>query len=109
VSAAYGPSPVKRRRRTKAELAIVDDAIAAAIAADAPVTLRGVYYRVVSAGAVEKTEKGYDLIGRQLLKLRRSGRVSYSDITDGTRWITRPSTWTGLDQMLTDAATLTCC
>ena len=99
----YGASPVKRR--TNAELAIIDDAIVAAVAADAPVTLRGVYYRVVSAGAVDKTEKGYDLIGRQLLKLRRSGRVSYSDITDGTRWITRPSTWTDLDQMLTDAAT----
>ena len=30
--------------------------------ADAPVTLRGVYYRVVSAGAVEKTEDGYRLV-----------------------------------------------
>ena len=30
---------------------------------------------------------------RQLLKLRRSGAVSYADITDGTRWITRPDTY----------------
>ena len=102
MTAVYGSSTAKRR--TKAELAIVDDAIVSAVAADAPVTLRGVYYRVVSAGAVEKTEDGYRLIGRQLLKLRRAGRVSYSDITDGTRWITRPQTWTGLDQMLSDAA-----
>jgi len=29
---------------------------------------------------------------------------SYADITDGTRWISRPQTWTGLDQMLGDAA-----
>ena len=52
-------------------------------------TLRGVFYR---------------LVGRQLLKLRRTGRVSYADITDGTRWINRPSTWGILDQMLEDAA-----
>ena len=62
------------------------------------------YYRVVSASAVEKTEDGYRLVGRELLKLRKAGRVSYADITDGTRWITRPRTWTTLDRMLEDAA-----
>ncbi len=100
----YAASPVKRSRSTRAELAAVQDAIVEAVAADSPVTLRGVFYRVVSAGAVDKTEKGYDLIGRELLKLRRAGRVSYADITDGTRWITRPRTWGNLDQMLEDAA-----
>ena len=98
----YGSSTVKRR--TSAELALVDDAIVAAVELNAPITLRGVYYRVVSAGAVEKTEDGYRLVGRQLLKLRRGGRVSYGDITDGTRWITKPQSWDRLDQMLEDAA-----
>jgi hypothetical protein len=101
---AYGSSTVNRQRRTAAQLAAVDDAIVDAVLADSPVTLRGVYYRVVSAGAVEKTEDGYRLVGRELLKLRRAGRVSYADITDGTRWITRPRTWGHLDQMLEDAA-----
>lgn len=100
----YGSSTVKRGRRTKAELADVDDAIVAAVEAEHPVTLRGVYYRVVSAGAVEKTENGYRLIGRRLLELRRSGRVPYSSITDGTRWITKPTTHNGLEEMLADAA-----
>ena len=36
------------------DLAIVDRAIIEAVEADSPVTLRGVFYRVVSAGAVEK-------------------------------------------------------
>jgi hypothetical protein len=103
-AAVYGASPVRRRRRTNAELAGVDEAIVDAVRADHPVTLRGVYYRVVSAGAVEKTEKAYQLVGRQLLKLRRSGVVPYSWITDGTRWVTRPTTWTGIDEMLEDAA-----
>jgi hypothetical protein len=99
----YGARTVKRRR-TQLDLAIVDQAIIEAVEADSPVTLRGVFYRAVSAGAVEKTENGYRLVGRQLLKLRRAGRVSYADITDGTRWITKPETWSNLDQMLADAA-----
>jgi hypothetical protein len=103
-SGRYGSSPVKRQRRTRAELDLVDDAIVTAVEADYPVTLRGVYYRVVSMGAVEKTEDGYRLIGRELLKLRREGCVPYHWITDGTRWITKPTTWSGVDEMLEDAA-----
>jgi hypothetical protein len=102
--AAYATSPVKRRRRTVAELDAVDRAIITAVSTENPVTVRGVYYRVVSAGAVEKTERGYDLVGRQLLKLRRDGRVPYSWITDGTRLILKPNSWTRLDEMLDDAA-----
>jgi hypothetical protein len=101
---SYGSSTVKRERRTNAELAEVDYAIVEAVRADYPVTLRGVYYRVVSAGAVAKTEAGYRLVGRQLLKLRRDGTVPYSCITDGTRWISQPTTWTDLDEFLDDAA-----
>lgn len=99
----YGSSTVKRR--TNAELAEVDEAIVEAVRSDHPVTLRGVYYRVVSAGDVEKTDNGYRLIGRQLLKLRRDGTVPYSHITDGTRWIRKPKSWSDVDEMLEDAAT----
>ncbi|CAN5859389.1 hypothetical protein BH23ACT2_BH23ACT2_29960 [soil metagenome] len=102
--ASYGSSTVKRVRRTQAELEGLEDAIVAAVAADAPVSLRGVYYRVVSAGAVEKTEVGYRAVGRRLLALRRDGRVDYSDITDGTRWITAPTTYDSVDEMLTTVA-----
>lgn len=100
---AYGSSTIKRRRRTSVELDAVDEAIVAAVRSEHPVSLRGVYYRVVSAGAVEKTELGYRLVGRQLLKLRRAGAVPYSHITDGTRWVSKPDSWSDLDEML-DAA-----
>lgn len=91
----YETSPLKPRRyrRTDAVLAELDEAIITAVAEDHPVSLRGVYYRVVSAGAVEKTEKGYAVVQRQLLKLRRAGRVPYGHIADGTRWIIKPKTW----------------
>jgi hypothetical protein len=96
-------SQVKRGRRTNAQLADIDDAIVAAVEADKPVTLRGVYYRAVSAGAVEKTEAGYQLVGRELLKLRRDGLVSYAAITDGSRYITKPRSWNDMRQALEDA------
>ena len=75
-----------------------------AVEQDQPVTLRGVFYRVVSARAVEKSENGYRAVGRRLLTLRREGRIPYSAITDGTRWISRPTTHNDLDAMLHDAA-----
>jgi hypothetical protein len=104
VTAVYATSPVKRRRRTNAELAEVDAAIIAAVEMEHPVTLRGVFYRVESAGAVEKSEAGADLVGRQLLKLRRNGRVPYSSITDGTRFTRKPSSYNDLNSMLDTAA-----
>ena len=100
----YEPRPVKRARSTQAQLAEVRRAIVAAVEADAPVTLRGVFYRVVSMGAVPKTEKAYKQVTRELLKLRRDGAVRYDDITDGSRWTMRAETWSGLDEMLADAA-----
>lgn len=101
----YGASPVKPRvRRTRAALEQVDRAIIAAVELESPVTLRGVYYRVVSAGAVEKTEDAYKLVTRQLLKLRRDGTISYADITDGSRLSFIPTAWDDVEDMLADAA-----
>jgi hypothetical protein len=106
IATVYAGSPLKpkRRRRTRAELDAIDEAIVAAAADEPPITLRGVYYRVVSAGAIEKTEAAYDLVGRQLLKLRRAGRVPYSAITDGTRYVISPRTQVSLDSFLDAAA-----
>jgi len=100
----YGTSTVKRTRSTNRELDQIDDAIMAVLVDEHPATLRGTYYRVVSLGAVEKTEAGYRQVGRQVLKLRRAGRLPYSWITDGTRYVIRPTTWGDLDEMLSAAA-----
>lgn len=97
---AYRPSPVNRDRWTDARLADLDETIVAVVEADHPVTLRGVFYRASSAGAVGKDDAGYKRVGRQLLKLRRDGTIPYPWITDGTRWITKPTTWASLDDKL---------
>lgn len=82
---AYEAGPVKRRRRTNAELEQLDEAIITAVRMEHPVTVRGVYYRCVSAGAIDKTEHGYDVIVRQLGKLREAGRIPYEWVSDGSR------------------------
>jgi hypothetical protein len=58
----------------------------------------------MSAGAVEKTEKAYSAVQREVLKMRRSGYLPYSWIADGTRWAVRNESFTGVDQMLSDVA-----
>jgi hypothetical protein len=100
----YGSSPVRRARRTQAALSEVDQAIVQAVRTEYPVTLRGVYYRVVSAGAVDKTEAGYKLVERELKKLRRDGTVPYSRIVDGTRVMYRADVWDDANAMVSDMA-----
>lgn len=93
MSPVYGTSAVKRRRRTNAELAEIDAAIYETAAAEEPVSVRGIFYRVMSRGLVPKSEKGYAVVQRQTLKLRRSGGLPYDWITDGSRLRLKPRTW----------------
>lgn len=98
------PRPTKRSRRTRADIAALDDAIVAAVAQDAPVSLRGVYYRAVSMGACAKTDADYKAVGRELLKLRRARVIDYSDIVDGTRLTRKPASYRGVEAALEAAA-----
>lgn len=74
-----------RTRRTKAQLAEIDAAILHTAEEEKPISIRGLFYRVMSTGLVPKTEKGYRIVQRQSLKLRRSGELPYGWITDGSR------------------------
>src|SRR5687767_9522187 len=92
----YGTSQLngRRHRRTKAELAEIDAAIYEIAEAEQPISVRGLFYRMVSRGLVPKTDKhgkktgtpsGYGVVQREVLKLRRRGDMPYSWITDGSR------------------------
>jgi hypothetical protein len=100
----YGTSAVKRGRRTKAEIDALQAAILDVCLIDHPLSVRGVFYRVMSAGAVEKTEKGYAAVQREVLKLRRAGDLPYEWIADGTRWHLKSPSWSSVEQALADAA-----
>lgn len=50
-----------------------------------PMTVRQVFYRAVVKGYVEKTEKGYGYIQRDLAQMRRDGRMPFAWIIDSSR------------------------
>ncbi|KAA1423403.1 hypothetical protein FE697_007265 [Mumia zhuanghuii] len=85
-------------------MAALDEAIIDAVSSENPVTVRGAYYRLVSMGAIEKTEAGYKTVSRRLVLLRQAGLVPYEWITDGTRLIRTPRTFSGPGAALRHAA-----
>jgi hypothetical protein len=94
----------RRYRRTNDELAQIDAAILEVAEAENPVTVRGLFYRVMSLGLVPKTERGYYVVQRQTLKLRRAGVLPYGWITDGTRLRLKPLTWSSTQAALENTA-----
>jgi hypothetical protein len=82
----YRPSPIKRQRRSKAELEALDAALVEIVAKIEPATVRQVFYQAVVRGLVPKDEaRGYKLVQRRLLKLRESAEIPYGWITDNVR------------------------
>ena len=64
-------------------------------------TVRQVFYQAVSKGIVPKDEsKGYNLIQRNLLEMRRLGHLPYSFVADVSRRWMKPTTYNGLDAAL---------
>jgi hypothetical protein len=73
--------------------------VAAQIALDEhPITLRGLLYRVVSAGWLPSTDREhYTRLGRVMTVLREAGCVPFSWIVDNVRATDKPSSWSGLE------------
>jgi hypothetical protein len=75
-----------RTRRTRQQLADIDDVIYAIVEANKPCTVRQVFYIVTSQGEVEKTEQGYRQVQSRLMAMRTTGRMPWQWLTDNTRW-----------------------
>lgn len=105
-TAVYGTSALngRRYRRTQAELADINTAIYEIARAEEPVTVRGLFYRVMSRGIVPKSEQGYSVVQRQALKMRRSGELPYGWITDGSRLRLKPKTFSNAQAALENTA-----
>jgi hypothetical protein len=94
----YRPSPIKRSRRTRAEIDVIRDAIYSVLAEDYPMTVRQVFYRLVSRGSIAKTEAEYkQTVCRLLTEMRRDGSIPWGWITDFTRTMRKPRTFSGLE------------
>lgn len=66
-----------------------------------PQTVRQVFYKLTTLGAVGKTEQGYKQVAYHLLKMRRAGVLPYYWIADNTRWVRKPDTYDDISQFLT--------
>jgi hypothetical protein len=63
-----------------------------------PITLRGLLYRIVSAGWLPSTDhEHYTRTGRIMTTLREAGTVPFSWIVDNVRTTEKPSSWSGLN------------
>lgn len=92
----YGASHVNgRRRATKAEMEIRAEFLISYARAHGPVTVRQLYYQAEVHGlpGIDKNDAGYAKVQRQVLQLRREGRMPYSDIADATRWMRKPTSY----------------
>jgi hypothetical protein len=103
----YEASPAKRRA-TKAEMEARASFLIDYAERHGPVTVRGLYYQAEVAGVpgIDKTDSGYAKVQRQVLLLRRAGRLAYGDIADATRWMRKPKSYDGIEQALEDTARL---
>jgi hypothetical protein len=85
----YGTSVVKRL--SKAQAAELDSYLLAVALEEKPTSVRGMYYMALGADLIDKDSQGqrnnYMRVQRRLLQMRRSGRLPYSWITDGSRTV----------------------
>jgi hypothetical protein len=61
-----------------------------------PMTLRQLYYRLISAGVLRNDQKEYKRLGQVMTRLREAGEVPRTWIVDHVRSTLKPSSWTGL-------------
>jgi hypothetical protein len=70
-----------------------------------PQTARQVFYASTVLGAVEKVEKEYQkTVIRLLVEMRERGEIPFEYIADNTRWMRKPSTFTGIEACLNSTA-----
>lgn len=100
-----GIRPDRRRRRTKAEMDTIRQAILTIANGGSGMTVRHLFYRLVSTGVVEKTEAEYEgTVARLAVELRRSGDIAFGQIIDGSRLYTVPTTYNGIKDAIRDTA-----
>jgi hypothetical protein len=67
-----------------------------------PISVRGLYYQAETANlpGIDKTESSYLKVQRQVLALRRAGRLAYEHIADATRWMRKPRSFDSIEDAL---------
>jgi hypothetical protein len=97
----------KRSRRTKAEMEVLRAAVYDLCAEHQPLTVRNLYYLMVVASFIAKTERDYKLVAIRLAgEMRESGALPWGWIVDNTRLMRKPDSYAGLRGLLKQSAQL---
>jgi hypothetical protein len=83
----------------------IREAILEVLERDQPMTVRQLFYRLVSLGTIDKTEAEYKAtVCRITAEMRRAGEIPYGWIADNTRWTRKPRTHSSLSHALKHTA-----
>jgi hypothetical protein len=101
----YQPTSTKRKRRTKEEIQRLERELYELLERIRPATVRQVFYRMVVAELIGKTESEYhNTVSRLLVRMRRRGDLPFHWISDNTRWMRKPNSYSSMEQALKDTA-----
>jgi hypothetical protein len=101
----YVASDIKRARRTKAAIGSIKAAIVDILSKDNPQTVRQVFYALTVRGVIKKEEIEYQrTVVRLLVDMREAGEIPFEWLADNTRWMRKPTTFTGLESCLNSTA-----
>lgn len=90
----------KRKRRTNAEILHIKDQLHGILSEQNPATVRQSFYLTETRSLVPKTEQGYDAVGRYLIQMRKDGVIPFGWISDNTRWMRKPQSYSSLEEAL---------
>ena len=97
----YVTSPVKRTRRSQKDMDSLLRSIRTVIDAEEyGITIRHLFYRLVSMAVIEKTEAAYKNLCAHLTTWRRSGEIPWDSFVDSTRWHIGNDRWSGIAEAL---------
>jgi hypothetical protein len=92
-------------RRSKDEIAALKALLLETARGEAPTTIRHLFYCMVVAGAIEKSEAEYhNVVIRLATEMRMSGELPFSYIADSTRFVHEPAAYDSLEEGVRDAA-----
>lgn len=97
---SYRTCSIKRTRRTGANLQNILNATKAVIREEKTLTLRHLFYRLVTAGVLDKTESEYGKLSGYTMSWRRSGAISWDAFIDSSRWYYGSQTFNNLGAAL---------
>ena len=91
---------IKRTRRTNDNLQEILTACQSIIKEEDRVSLRHLFYRVVSLGLIEKNETEYQKLSGYSMKWRRNGSIAWNSFVDTARYYHGVETYSGLSDAL---------